>query len=442
MDSIFSTLSAPLQQVITHYFYKVIQIEDQTIKNSVALILNILIGYVLLNGFKNIKKFYKNFKNKYFEDEDYIDLDDFDYSEKAITDVRNYTFSVKMNERALNNLHNILKNKKAGYLKSSKVSMLYTGSKFIPDTINGHKTTDASLCMPVYKYNKNEYIWVINTYMYSNNKDHIEKYYSFLYNHKTDNNNSTNTSDLYIKRSSHIDGYISIGHKINPNKTFNKLFFREKENLINVLNKFSTGNLYSKSLELDNKLGILLYGPPGTGKTGTITAIANYLNRDIITYSNISFLSKTTFDIIGNSVLVLDEFDYILSRPSEFETEKKDMSFKELELRRKEKTDDEMNKFLKFLDGLESVPNRVIIATTNYPEKINPVFLRPGRFDLKLELSYCDSKMFEDIIKTVYPDFIVDEDKHNKYINKNLTPLTLINSLAVTNTLEDCFKKL
>ena len=36
---------------------------------------------------------------------------------------------------------------------------------------------------------------------------------------------------------------------------------------------------------MDNKLGILLYGPPGTGKTGTISAIANMLQRDIILVS-------------------------------------------------------------------------------------------------------------------------------------------------------------
>jgi len=444
MDSIFSTLSAPLQQVITHYFYKVIQIEDQTIKNSVALILNILIGYILVNGIKNIKKLYKKFKNKYFEAEDYVDLDDFDYSEKEINEIKNYAFTSSLNKQMINKLYDILKNKNTKHNKTLKISVEYINSKFVRNTRSG-LISDSTLCMPVYKYNKNEYVWIINSDLFSKDLNALEKYYLILYNHKVEEDkvdklNVAVTPNLSISICCNRSLFEKC--KINPDKTFNKLFFREKENLINALNKFSTGNLYPKSLGLDNKLGILLYGPPGTGKTGTITAIANLLKRNIITYGGISSLLEGSSSFINNSILVLDEFDYILSRPSEIETENKDMSFKELELRRKEKNDDEMNKFLKFLDGMESVPNRVIVATTNYPEKINPVFLRPGRFDLKLELGYCDSKMFENIIKTVYPNFIFDEDTHNKYINKNLTPLVLINSLAITNSLEDCLEKI
>jgi len=444
MDSLFSTLSAPLQQVITHYFYKVVEIEDQTIKHSFGLILNILIGYVLLNGITNIKKLFKKFKNKYFKGNDYIDLEDFDFSEKAINEIKNYAFNSTLNKRMLNKLYDTLKDTKINYSKSSKVSIDHINGKSVRMRVDTTLSTYSNFCMPVYRYDKNEYVWIIDSELYSKDLNAMENYYSILYNHKiTGEENEvdeTNTPNLSIF--TYSNGNLTEKSKISPDKTFNKLFFREKENLINALNKFSNGNLYPKNLGLDNKLGILLYGPPGTGKTGTITAIANLLKRNIITYNNISSLLTISSTNASTSILVLDEFDYILNRPSEIETEKKDMSFKELELRRKEKNNDEMNMFLKFLDGLESVPNRVIVATTNYPEKINPVFLRPGRFDLKLELSYCDSGMFENIIKTVYSDFIFDENEHVKYINKDLTPLTLINSLAVTDTLEDCLKKL
>jgi len=429
------SLSAPLQQIIFYYFVKVIEIEDQSVKYSFALILNILIGYVLLNGNKNIKKLYKKFKNKYFEAEDYIDLEDFDYSKKALEEVTNYTFESYLNHIMLKKLCDILKNKKKKYSRKSTVTLNYINSKFEGRVLAG-MTENSKLCMPVYRYNKNEYVWVIGVFLYSNDLNALEKYYSIIYNHKIKINVAV-TSNLGIIQSLNNDGRFIGGYKISPNKTFNKLFFREKENLINVLNKFSNGNLYPKNLGLDNKLGILLYGPPGTGKTGIITAIANHLKKGIVVCNSLSDLVSL---MSYSSVYVLNELDYILNKPSEYE-EKKDTSFKELKLRRKEKNDDGLNKLIKFLDG-NSIPNRIIIATTNYPEKINPVFLRPGRFDLKLELSYCDSGMFENIIKTVYPDFIFDEDNHNKYINKDLAPSTLINSLAVTDTLEDCLEKL
>jgi SpoVK/Ycf46/Vps4 family AAA+-type ATPase len=40
-----------------------------------------------------------------------------------------------------------------------------------------------------------------------------------------------------------------------------------------------------------------------------------------------------------------------------------------------------ISKALNFIDGINTIDNTILIFTTNYPERINPVFLRKGRMD-------------------------------------------------------------
>jgi chaperone BCS1 len=62
-------------------------------------------------------------------------------------------------------------------------------------------------------------------------------------------------------------------------------------------------------------------------------------------------------------------------------------------------TSDKLNLsgILNALDGVVDSPNRILIMTTNHPEKLDPALIRPGRIDKKFLLSYmsgmCSSQM-------------------------------------------------
>eukprot|EP00658_Telonema_sp_P-2_P010602 TRINITY_DN1399_c0_g1_i9.p1 TRINITY_DN1399_c0_g1~~TRINITY_DN1399_c0_g1_i9.p1 ORF type:complete len:602 (-),score=212.83 TRINITY_DN1399_c0_g1_i9:475-2280(-) len=45
---------------------------------------------------------------------------------------------------------------------------------------------------------------------------------------------------------------------------------------------------------------------------------------------------------------------------------------------------------LNVLDGVVDCPNRVVIMTTNHPEKLDPALIRPGRINLKIYLGYLE----------------------------------------------------
>ena len=40
---------------------------------------------------------------------------------------------------------------------------------------------------------------------------------------------------------------------------------------------------------------------------------------------------------------------------------------------------------LNVLDGVRETPGRIIILSTNFPERLDEALLRPGRFDMMLE---------------------------------------------------------
>jgi SpoVK/Ycf46/Vps4 family AAA+-type ATPase len=324
----------------------------------------------------------------------------------------------------------------------------------------------SNLFLPIHKYifeGKTEYIFIVGTKIYSNSSSELSKFTENMANLWNDSSEIEKKEKLYINEMIFDDTGKYTKKEIGKvkNITFDNIYFQEKIILLQWLQKFKERKLYPEKLAICNKIGILLYGPPGTGKTGCISALANYLNRDIININsldaiNITALSKCFEEHKKTSIFVFDEFDYLLNA-NENKSEK--INYQEmllyaqddaerkniLDMIRKNKTDSKNQIdtcfLIKLLDGIADDEDRVIIATTNNPEKINKLFLRPGRFDLKLKLGYCDYNMFTDIVRTKYEDmqttdFNCEKQQIKHLLEKNITPLVLINSLITSTSFE------
>lgn len=298
--------------------------------------------------------------------------------------------------------------------------------------------------------------------VYSKSKSALDAFYHEFGFEKKKEKPDTTTLKLFINSDKPCG-------TISPRKTFDTLFYDQKPQLMRLLERFKARTLYPDSISMDNKLGILLYGPPGTGKTGTISAIANYLHRDVIII-NFAEMTKCS-DLEGllrsenskKQIYVFDEFDCILDvmaqgnkDPVEQHYEKKDWATmlavatdkderqKILDMMRegaqKNKKPDriDLGYLLQKLDGIEDNNDRIIIATTNHPENINPALLRPGRFDLKLCLGNCSAQMYEDILT----NFFKGNNETRLQISKaglpvkKWSPLQVINTAIVNETLE------
>lgn len=113
------------------------------------------------------------------------------------------------------------------------------------------------------------------------------------------------------------------------------------------------------------KRGILLFGPPGGGKTSTL----QILSKEIVTAGGFSIYVNNPA-IAADALPSLREIEP--TRPIVLMLEDLDAmvrSYGETEI-------------LSLLDGEIQINNIVVIATTNYPERLDPrIVNRPSRFD-------------------------------------------------------------
>jgi len=286
--------------------------------------------------------------------------------------------------------------------------------------------------------------------------EHYTKHISKIKNYETETKNTGNIQKIWEYSS---DFLIERG-QVELNRNFDSLFFSGKPEILNVLSNFKNGTLFPKHLPIDNKLGIILYGPPGTGKTGFIAAVANYLNRNILLVNMNRIKTRKELDEVlsydkKTHIWVFEEFDCAAGVAKRVDGEfvsDSDQSKNELSaytvmlLNQKEQSEGIMKELreekaalndkldlqylLTKLDGLESASDRLIIATTNHPDRIDPALLRPGRFGIQINLTYCSKQMIKEIIGMIY---IVEPDSLNvDSIKENIwTPAELI-QLGIT----------
>jgi hypothetical protein len=133
--------------------------------------------------------------------------------------------------------------------------------------------------------------------------------------------------------------------------------------------------------------GVLVSGAPGTGKTLFARALGHTCDVPVHIHSLarwqaqghlgdlLKAMHRAFSDAIKSapSVLFIDEIDAIGSR-SDFKGENEQYC-REV-----------VNALLECLDGAESRDGVVVVAATNYPEKIDSALLRPGRLDRHLRI--------------------------------------------------------
>lgn len=254
-------------------------------------------------------------------------------------------------------------------------------------------------------------------------------------------------------------------YPIYPDRSFDNIVSKYKAPLLAHLKQFQDAN---NGRNLFNgfgsyNLGVMVYGLPGTGKTSFMKAICNHLNRDGYIYDMRTVKTasqfKKMFYEVEKRVYIFDEFDCIqgvVNRENPEQTENENINYKkelrdrlfsllamqhnesketqnitkEIESVKKEmkQLDETLNleTLLTVLDGPCEMRNRIIVAATNYIDRIDPALLRPGRFDVKIKLEeFNDEEAIELLEKMFAGDDYLEHIKNHKF--KRLTPTNIIN---------------
>ncbi|MFI5935357.1 ATP-binding protein [Actinoplanes sp. NPDC051494] len=148
--------------------------------------------------------------------------------------------------------------------------------------------------------------------------------------------------------------------------------------------------------------GILMYGPPGTGKTMLSRALANEIGADFREIRTPEILDKWLGGSERNikqifrdarryrvpTLMLFDEFDSIISYAgSGGDAASQAINavagiFKQ-----------EMN------DLIEANPNVIVVATTNFPHRVDDSLIRSGRFDVKISVPKPDDTSRTEIFR-------------------------------------------
>jgi hypothetical protein len=218
--------------------------------------------------------------------------------------------------------------------------------------------------------------------------------------------------------------------KFTSNRTLNNVYLRQIGELTERVQFFMKRRDWYDAKGIPHTLGIVMYGVPGCGKTSTIKAIANETKRHVFNLMLSEIKTKEALkelfynesihvtadgktDILNiplkNRLYVIEDIDamdsVVIKRSAEDKEEEQQKKIKiaaELELLRQTqgevvakkmmegKQDANTDKLdlatlLNVLDGVRETPGRIIILSTNYPERLDEALLRPGRFDMMLE---------------------------------------------------------
>ncbi|KAI1499541.1 P-loop containing nucleoside triphosphate hydrolase protein [Biscogniauxia marginata] len=156
-----------------------------------------------------------------------------------------------------------------------------------------------------------------------------------------------------------------------------------------------------QSRSMPYRRGYLFYGPPGTGKSSLSTALAGEFGLDLYEVKVPSVaadqdLEQMFLEIPPQCIVLLEDIDAIwVERESEKPTEHQNLN----------RSNCTLSGLLNVLDGVGSQEGRIVIMTTNKPERLDSALVRPGRVDMKILLGNISRKSAEQMFLRMFtPD--------------------------------------
>ncbi|KAF6753501.1 hypothetical protein DFP72DRAFT_407825 [Ephemerocybe angulata] len=160
--------------------------------------------------------------------------------------------------------------------------------------------------------------------------------------------------------------------------------------------------------------GYLLHGVPGSGKTSLIHSLAGELGLDIYVVSlsakgmSDNTLSSLMSNVPSRCILLLEDLDAAFTRGvSRDDKSTGAPTVKDKTETAAAETNDgstlSLSGLLNSLDGVAAAEGRLLFATTNHIERLDPALSRPGRMDVWINFANATKWQAEGIFKCFFP---------------------------------------
>lgn len=221
--------------------------------------------------------------------------------------------------------------------------------------------------------------------------------------------------------------------KFQTTRSFSNVFFEQRDTVHERVKFFLHDRSWYEKKGIPYTLGFLFHGDPGCGKTSTVKAIANEGRRHIInvhlaeikTKAQLQHLffneeihvmegtSAKKFTIpIHERLYVIEDIDAmgdtVLRREwKKPEPVKKiDPAAEPWERIREEEAKDviDLSFLLNLLDGTLEAHGRILVLSSNFPERIDRALIRPGRVDMIVHFQRCSRDVLRELVSNFYDD--------------------------------------
>ncbi|KAL3874654.1 hypothetical protein ACJMK2_037636 [Sinanodonta woodiana] len=173
------------------------------------------------------------------------------------------------------------------------------------------------------------------------------------------------------------------------------------ESIVADVKEFISNPKWYMGRGIPYRRGYLLYGPPGCGKSSYIMALAGELDYSIcvMNLSERGFSDDRLHHLLAiapeQSIILLEDIDAaFISRDLAKENPVAYQGMGRLTL----------SGLLNALDGVASAEARLIFMTTNFIDRLDSALIRPGRVDLKQEISYASIHQMQEMFLRFYPE--------------------------------------
>uniref|UniRef100_A0A6C0KYD1 AAA+ ATPase domain-containing protein n=1 Tax=viral metagenome TaxID=1070528 RepID=A0A6C0KYD1_9ZZZZ len=228
------------------------------------------------------------------------------------------------------------------------------------------------------------------------------------------------------------------------NRKFTNLFGPEISVVRKRVEFFTKNRKWYDSKGIPYTLGLLLSGQAGAGKTSSIKCLANETKRHIININLNNDITKIQLEnLFFNEMIIvlnvstsqtekyfipLDQRIYVLEDidcQSELVTERKlknietesNASSKKDEISNQNSTSGaekiDLSFLLNLLDGVLEIPGRIVVMTSNYPERLDHALIRPGRIDVIANFKKCSRETIIEMMEFFY-DIKLDKNEKSK----------------------------
>ncbi|KAH9919128.1 P-loop containing nucleoside triphosphate hydrolase protein [Fomitopsis serialis] len=199
-----------------------------------------------------------------------------------------------------------------------------------------------------------------------------------------------------------------------------------KERLLNDARNFLACRKWYSDRGIPYRRGYLLHGAPGSGKTSIIHSIAGELGLDvyIVTVSRAGMDDTALNQLISNMpsrcIALMEDVDAAFTRgvtrdfssasgPVSASGKKPDEEGDELKPNEEAASRVTLSGLLNALDGIGAQEGRILFATTNKYNALDPALCRPGRMDLHIEFHLASRYQAENLYKSFFTEVELQE---------------------------------